>query len=369
MIPLFYPPKQDVEEMIGEVRDTLKTRWWGQGPKVDKFEKEFGKRFGHKYCVFVNSGTAALHLAYDLAGVGTGDEVIVPVLTCTATCHPVLLLGAKPVFADIRPDTLTMDPEDVERKITNKTKAIVAVHLGGQVEDVAKFRRLSRRFNIPIVEDAAQALGANHLGYGDYTCYSFQAIKHLTTGDGGMLAVKKTSDYAKAKRLRWFDIDREAKKNRKWQAWDRRGITFDQEVPGYKYHGNDIAASIGLAALRTVRKSIAHRNRLVAEYRKLLSGCKAVELLKDGDSANWLFMVKVKSRRDDFAEYLFGHDVETNVAHIRNDIFRVFGGKRLNLPGMNEVEFQYLCLPLNDRVGIEDVRYICKLINSIKSDA
>jgi dTDP-4-amino-4,6-dideoxygalactose transaminase len=368
VIPLFYPPKQDVKEMIAELRDTLNSRWWGQGPKVDKFEKEFGRRFGQKYCVFVNSGTASLHLAYNLAGVGPGDEVIVPVLTCTATSHPVLLLGARPVFADIRPDTLTMDPDDAERKITDKTKAIVTVHLGGQVEDDAKFRRLSKKYRIPIVEDAAQALGAGKIGYGEYTCYSFQAIKHLTTGDGGMLVVKKASDYAKAKRLRWFDIDREAKKNRKWQAWDRRGITFDQEVPGYKYHGNDIAASIGLAALKTVRKSLANRNKLVAGYRKWLSGCKAVELLKDGDSAHWLFMVRVNGNRDDFAGYLLRHGVETNVAHIRNDIFRVFGGKRLDLPGMNEVEFQYLCLPLNDHVGIEDVRYICKLIKSFESE-
>lgn len=367
MIPLFYPPKQDVEEMISELRDTLSSRWWGQGPKVDKFEKEFGRRFGHKYCVFVNSGTASLHLAYSLAGVGPGDEVIVPVLTCTATSHPVLLLGARPVFADIRPDTLTMDPDDAERRITKRTKAIVTVHLGGQVEDEARFRRLSRKYRIPIVEDAAQALGAGKIGYGEYTCYSFQAIKHLTTGDGGMLVVRKASDFAKAKRLRWFDIDREAKKNRKWQAWDRRGITFDQEVPGYKYHGNDIAASIGLAALRTVRKSMAHRNKLVAGYRKWLSGCKAVELLKDGDSANWLFMVRVHGNRDDFAEYLLRHGVESNVAHIRNDIFRVFGGKRLDLPGMNEVEFQYLCLPLNDHVGIEAVRHICRLIKSFES--
>ena len=324
MIPLFYPPKQDVKEMVKEVRDTLMSRWWGQGPKGDRFEKEFGKRFGHKYPVFVNSGTGALHLAYALAGIGPGDEVIVPVLTCTATCHPILLLGAKPVFADIRTDTLTLDPADVEKKITKKTKAITVVYLGGQVEDVGKFRSLSRKYNIPIIEDAAQALGAPKVGFGQYTCYSFQAIKHLTTGDGGMLVVKKASEYTKAKRLRWFDIDREAKKNRKWQAWDRRG--------------------------------------LVAEYRKLLSGCPAVELLKAGDTSNWLFMVKVQGSRDNFAEYLFRNGVETNVAHIRNDVFRVFGGKRLNLPGMNAIEYQYICLPLNDYVRIDDVRTICKLI-------
>jgi len=361
-IPLFYPPKQDVEVMVQELRDTLESRWWGQGPKVDRFEKEFGNLLGNKYCAFVNSGTAALHLAYVLAGVKPKDEVIVPVLTCTATCHPILLLGAKPVFADIRTDTLTANPEDVEKKITDKTKAIVVVHLGGLVEDVKKFRQLSRKYDIPIIEDGAQALGASNIGYGDFTCYSFQAIKHLTTGDGGMLVVKKASDYRKAKRLRWFDIDREAKANRKWQAWDRRGITFDQEVPGYKYQGNDIAASIGLAGLKTVQQTLTHRRILAAEYRKLLADCSAVEMLKDGDTSNWLFMVKVKGNRDDFAEYLLTYGVDTNVAHIRNDIFKVFGGKRADLPGMNEIESQYICLPLNDWVNIEDVRYICKLV-------
>jgi len=363
VIPLFHPPKQNVNAMVAELRDTLESRWWGQGPKADKFERAFGRMFGHRYPVFLNSGTSALHLAYALAGVGPGDEVIVPVLTCTATCHPILLLGAKPVFADIRTDTLTIDPEDVRKKITRRTKAIVVVHFGGLVADVAAFRRMSRRYGIPIIEDAAQAIGARGIGYGAYTCYSFQAIKHLTTGDGGMLVVRNQADYRRAKRLRWFDIDREAKANKRWQAWDRRGITFDQEVPGYKFHGNDIAASIGLAGLKTLPRTLQYRKRLAAEYRKRLSNCPSVELLKDGDSADWLFMVKARGNRDDLAEYLMKHGVETNVAHIRNDIFKVFGGRRRRLKGMNAVEFQYLCLPLNDRVRLADVRRVCDLLH------
>lgn len=364
MIPLFFPPKQNVDWMMAEIRETLESRWWGQGPKVERFEKTFGELFRHPYSVFVNSGTAALHLAYALAGVGPGDEVIVPVLTCTATCHPILLLGGRPVFADIRTDTLTVDPQDVERRITSRTKAIVTVHFGGLVEDCEALSQLSQKYHIPIIEDAAQALGAHRVGYGDYTCYSFQAIKHLTTGDGGMLCVRDAADYTRAKRLRWFDIDREAKANCNWQAWDRRGITFDQEVPGYKYHGNDIAAAIGLAGLRTFADRLNHRHRLVALYRGLLANSEAVELLKEGDSADWIFMVKAKQSRDELAEFLFRNGVETNVAHIRNDIFKVFGGKRLDLPGMNAVEMQYLCLPLNDYVSEDDVRYICELLKS-----
>jgi dTDP-4-amino-4,6-dideoxygalactose transaminase len=273
-------------------------------------------------------------------------------------------LGGRPIFADVRRDTLTIDPADVERKITEKTRAIVVVHFGGLIEDVATFRGLSEKYEIPIIEDAAQSLGARGVGYGKYTCYSFQAIKHLTTGDGGMLVLRDPDSYSRAKRLRWFDIDREVKAQKGWQAWDRRGITFDQEVPGYKFHGNDIAASIGLAGLKTVESTIRHREKLAQEYRRLLADSPAVELLKDGDSSHWLFMIKVKGSRDDLAEHLLVNGVESNVAHIRNDLFQVFGGERLPLPGMNAVEFQYLCLPLNDMVGLDDVRYICELVNS-----
>jgi dTDP-4-amino-4,6-dideoxygalactose transaminase len=360
MIPLFYPPAQDVELILAEMRDTLSRRWWGQGPKVDRFEREFGEKFGFPRCVFVNSGTAALHLAYALAGVGPGDEVIVPVLTCTATCHPILLLGAKPVFADVRRDTLTLDPLDVRKKISSRTKAIVAVHLGGIVADSEHLKEIARDHDIALIEDAAQALGAPGVGYGDFTCFSFQAIKHMSTGDGGMLVVRTEYGEKLAKRLRWFDIDREAKIARGWQAWDRRGITFDQERPGYKYQGNDIAASIGLAALKTVDATLGHRARLADLYRRLLSGVYGIRLLADEPSSHWLFQILVQWDRDGLAEYFAAEGIETNVAHVRNDLFTVFGGRRQpGLLGMDEVEPQYLCLPIHDHVSANDVGYIC----------
>ncbi len=372
MIPLFHPPKQNVDRMIAELRDTLSGRWWGQGPKVDLFEGMFGDKFGFPYPVMVNSGTAALHVAYKLADIQPGDEVIVPVLTCTATCHPLLHMGAKIVFADVLPDTLTLDPADVENKITPQTKAIVTVHLGGAVRNMKRLASICKEYGmrrkIFLIEDAAQALGASFVGrHSDITCFSFQAIKHMSTGDGGMICVKTKSMRARAKRLRWFDIDREQKIRKGWQAWDRRGITFDQCEPGFKYQPTDIDASIGIAALADFDKNLVHRGTLVNTYRSELLGMKCVTLLnRDANDADWLFMVLVNANRDTFAAFLRDRGIETNVAHVRNDVFTVFGGKRLPLPGMSEIESKYLCLPLNDAIGLEDVAHVCNAITDFE---
>ncbi|MDP2364098.1 MAG: DegT/DnrJ/EryC1/StrS family aminotransferase, partial [Ignavibacteria bacterium] len=234
IIPLFWPPSQDVNCILNELRDTLSGRWWGQGPKVDEFEKRFGEKFGFKYCVMTNSGTSALHLAYILAGIQRLNQVGVPVLTCTATCHPLKMMGAIIKFLDVRKDTLTLDPSSFGLH-ADSLKALVHVHLGGVIANHRRIRTIADKYGVRIIEDACQALGAKNVGYGDYTAFSFQAIKSLSTGDGGMLVVKTETDYLRAKRLRWFSIDRKQKAKKNWQAWDRRGITFEQEEIGYKY--------------------------------------------------------------------------------------------------------------------------------------
>jgi len=367
MIPLFYPPKQNVFRMMWNIYKVLRSRWWGQGDLVDQFEIEFAKMFHYKYCVMTNSGTSALHLAYILAGIRPTDEVIVPALTCTATCHPLKMMGARIIFADIRPDTLTLDPIDLRRKITKKTKAVVPVHLGGAVMTGDWFKVCKDR-KIAVIEDACQALGCGSVGVGKFACFSFQAIKSLSTGDGGMLAINSSFEdaeecFKRAKRLRWFSIDREAKAAKEWQAWDRRGITFDQDEIGYKYQPTNIDAAIGLAGLKDFRSNQKRRHNLANLYIELLKDAPQVELLSRPDEhADWLFMVKVNGDRDDFAEYLMRAGIETNVAHIRNDIFKIFGGQRRKLPNMDAVENRYICLPLNNQVSKGDVEYICKII-------
>ncbi len=364
-VPLFWPPKLRLNRLKAELfspgRGVFSARWWGQGPKVDAFEREFGKRFGFKYPVMTNSGTSALWIAYVLAGVGPGKEVIVPVLTCTATCHPILWLGGKIVFADIRPDTLTLDPTDFEMKITDKTVAVVPVHLGGLVADAERIPTVALGYGIKIIGASCQALGARTAGYGDYTCFSFQSIKALTTGDGGMLCVKTREDYERAKKLRWFSIDRAKKARANWQAWSRRGITFEQEEPGLKAQPTDIDAAIGYASLESFDRNQAHREKIAKIYRSGLAGVPGIELLREGDSSNWLFTIKCRER-DSLAQWLLKHGIETNVAHVRNDIFRVFGGLRQDLPSMDAVEFQYLCLPINTKVRLSDARRVVAAI-------
>lgn len=350
-IPLFYPfiPRHEIMAEIGE---TLSGRWLGQGPKVKIFEQMFAEKFNYQYCLMTNSGTSALELVYHMLNLRAGDEVIVPVLDCTAGQMGLIRRGVKIVFADIKED-LTVCPRSVYSKITHNTKAIVGVNLGGiscdpEVHEVAK------KFRIPYIVDASQ--DHRHCE-GDYICYSFQAIKHITTADGGMLVLNDESDYNKAKLLRWFGIDRELKESKNYQAWERREMTFDITYPGYKYQPTDIDACFGIASLPHLDEVIEHRQQLVKTYLQYLPEC--VTTITGGSC--WLMGI-LTDRRDELAEYLDQNGIETNLVHLRNDIFKVFGGERQNLPMMDMIEPCYLYLPLNTTVTEKDVVYICNTI-------
>lgn len=345
MISLFHPfiPKEDILE---ELKDTLSSRWIGQAHKVELFEKKFGEKFGYEFPLMTNSCTSALELAYHLIGIGDGDEVIVPVVDCTAGQMGLRRRGATIVFADVD-DNLNLDPEDLKTKINEKTKAIVAINLGG-IEFDKKIAKIAKESGIPLIADSAQHIGTSQ---GDYICYSFQAIKHITTGDGGMLVLKNKKEYERAKKLRWFGIDRDQKAKKGWQAWERRQMTFDIEEAGYKYQPTDIDACFGLAALPHIDDVVAHRKMIAEEYRKHLG-----DMVFAGGTY-WLVGIKTP-HRDAVAEYLKERDIETNVVQLRNDIFKVFGGKRLPLPNINRLEFQYLYLPCHTQITQNDARII-----------
>lgn len=356
-IPIFWPyiPKKQI---LKEISHTLSGRWLGQGPKVDQFERELGKAFGYKYPLFVNSGTAALELAYHLIELKPGDEVIAPVLTCTATNIPLVRRGVKIIFADVDKKTLNADSDDIERKITKKTKAIVVVHLGGiPVDD--KIFKIGKKYKIPVVVDSAQH---HEHSKGDYVCYSFQAIKHITTCDGGMLAVENLNEHKRAKLLRWFGIDREQKEKNNWQAWKGRQMTMDIEEAGYKWQPTDIDACFGLASLPDLPKVLAYRKSLAEEYLKNLKPLQNTITPITGGS-NWLFGV-LAEKRDDLAAHLNSKGIETNLVHLRNDIFDIFKKHQSNCPNMDWVEPRYLYLPINTKVTRDDVRYICKEVCS-----
>src|SRR5215472_10644213 len=234
-------------ELLPALEETLYSGQVGQGPKVAEFEAALAPIVGNRNVLTVNSGTSALQLALRLAGVRGGSVVTTP-MTCSATVLPVLAEGAAPVWADIDPATGNIDPLDAERKLRPGTAAILAVHWGGQPCDMGALLDVGRRHGLPVIIDAAHALGASWSGEpvgapaADFTCFSLQAIKHITTIDGGILTTKDAADYRRGKLLRWYGIDRDAE-----QA-DAR-VAADIPEWGYKFHMNDVAATIGLAQL------------------------------------------------------------------------------------------------------------------------
>lgn len=360
MIDLFYPitfDKKIQDECIAEVSDTLRSRFIGQGPKVEEFEIQFKKLFSVPNAISVNSGTSALETAYDLIKLKEGDEVISTPLTCTATNLPLLKRGVKIIWADILEDTLCIDPLDVRSKLTENTKAIIQVHLGGIKADVGLLHNNEQK-KIPVVSDAAQALGIFN---GDYTCCSFQAIKHITTADGGLIVCPNEDEARKAKLLRWFGIDREKKIAENWQAYRERQMTFDIEVLGTKRHMNDISAAMGLIGLRHYQSIMEYRKKLFNLYCELLKEVKGIKIIDGKVNTYWLFTVLVEDR-DNFAKKMYSLEIDTNVVQVRNDIYSVFGGKRTDLPVMNKVEHKYISLPLGLNVSEQDVHFICSAI-------
>ncbi len=326
---------------IYNVVRVLLTDQLAEGPLVKRFEREFGEKFNLKNVVAVNSGTSALELAYELAGIGEGDEVITPVLTCTATNLPLLHRKAKIVFADTDYD-LNINIEDVQNKITDKTKAIVFVHFGGNNRGLSDLLSICRKRNITLIEDAAQAVGSDFWGKADFTAVSLQAIKTLTSGDGGFLVCKRKGDYEKAKRLRWFGYDRDEKQ--------KRGDT-DLKEAGYKYHMNDISAAIGLGNLAVVDKLIARRKNLGEIYRS--HGLFSHAWLAGGFTNNY----------EGLKRHMKAEGIEIGQHHYRNDKYTVFGGKQ-KLPVMDEIEHKYFFVPLHQGVSYRLAEYIGSIYES-----
>ena len=359
-IVLFHPhmPKRAKEYVC----DTLDSRWIGQGPKVDLFEARFRAQFHQPGpCVSTGSGTDALHLAYLLAGIKAGDEVLVPLFTCTATNIPLLYIGAKPKFVDVDPRTLNLSVEDLKRRISANTKAIVCVHYGGLPCDMAEIRALADAYGIPIIEDAAHALGATYAGkpigaISEFTMYSFQAIKQLTTGDGGLLTFLDESLAPSARRLRWFGIDRTDKQKGIWEN--------DITEVGYKYQMTDIGAAIGLAGLEEFDETLAYRRSLYARYAENLKKLSDVTIVNDADPrkehAAWLFTILVEARMNCQLK-LRSRRIESAQTHFRNDRYTVFGCDE-EFPAMDSIDDKYLVLPLHTRMTLKDVDYICEVL-------
>jgi perosamine synthetase len=352
------------EKSIHLATDVLKSTYVSAGKLADKFEKELANQLGLINPVTLNSGTSALYLALAVAGIKPGDEVILPAQTFIATGLVILMHYAKPVFADIQYETGNIDPYSIKQKITEKTKAIIPVHWAGYPCDLDEINVLADEYNLAVIEDAAHALGAEYKGrpvgsISRFTAFSFQAIKHLTTGDGGALCCLDAEDCYQAMRRRWFDIDRE---NAKVGLLGER--EYDAASVGYKCHLNDLAAAVGLGNLEDFPSNLKRRREIAARYSNELRNVPGLRLLDHKDdrkSAYWLFTILVK-RRHDFIKKLKERGVPASVVHLRIDDNTVFGGITQGLSNQEKFNEDQVAIPIHEALTDDDVKLILDTI-------
>lgn len=361
-IPLFKPLYDEKDKKA--LADALDSGWTGLGPKVREFENAFTKYLqGSGVSIALNSCTAALDLALKLLNIGPEDEVIVPAITFASTAHVVRYNGGRLIIADIDPDSLHLDLDDVKKKITPRTKAVIPVHLYGNPFDIESLRNLGDFY---IIEDAAHACGAYYStsGHkvgtkGDMSCFSFQAVKNLSTGDGGMLVVNNKDLLPlvdRARKLRWLGISKD--------TWERSGNErywweYDIDEIGYKFHMNDLAASLGLTQLEKLDHMNAKRRSVGKLYDHYLAGVPNIELFKFAPGASYhIYPIRVKSRkRDELAKFLASHGIQTGVHYKPLHFYKCYNID-VTRPGAEKAWQEILSLPMHCHLTEEDVKYI-----------
>jgi perosamine synthetase len=361
MIDLFKPCMGNEE--LESLRDIFKSGWIGLGPKTEQFEKEFAEYIGCEYAVGVNSATAALDLSLKLLNINHGDEVIVPTITFVSTAHVVRYNMAEPIFADVDNDLL-IDLEDVARKITKRTKAIIPVHYSGRPVDMDRLKDIAN--GIPIVEDAAHAAGAVYNGrrcgnLGTMGAFSFHAVKNLAMGDGGAITTNDKELYERAKKLRWLGIDKST-----WVRSDQnRSYWWEYSVDeiGLKCHMNDISASIGLVQLSKLDGMNAQRKEIAERYTAGLIGVKTPMMDTDDSKSSWHIYCVRSKRRNDLSVYLKDKGIMTGVHYKPIHLYKCYGNIP-TLPNAEKCFEEILSLPMHPGLTNNEIDTVIEAINS-----
>lgn len=358
------------------IQECLDSGWLTTGKKAAEFERQTLAMINAKYGVVVSSGTAALHIAYKLAGISTGDEVIVPSFTFCSTVNMLVHLGATPVFCDVEETTYCADPQDIERKITSRTKAIVVVHYGGRMANMDPIEKIASQHGLVVVEDAAHAYLAKrnnvYAGTTSYGCFSFYANKNLTTAEGGLLVCPDESSANRARLLSLHGMSKEA-----WTRYDAKGSwRYDVLEPGFKYNLTDIHAAIGLAQLEQLDWMQRQRERVVEKYNESLADIGVIvlpDVRNDPQSyhALHLYPIRVlpqaKVRRDELLMKLKQQGVGTSVHFIPNHLqpyYQQHAKEPVSLPVTENIANQILSLPLYPDLSNDDVHYIAEIIRN-----
>ena len=374
MIQVFRP--SITEREVEAVSEVLRSGWLGLGPKTAEFETKFADYVGAEYAIGTNSATAALHLVLAALGIGPGDEVLVPTMTFVSTAHAVLYCGATPVFVDIEPDTLNIDLEDAECRITKRTRAIVPVHYGGHACQMNELWQMADAHDLLVVEDAAHACGGQYYGQrvgslrSTATCFSFHAVKNLTCGDGGMITTNQPELVHTLKRLRWCGIDK--------STWDRAravgasrdryshyGWYYEVHELGYKYHMNDIMAAIGLVQLDRLENTNARRREIVTQYNTAFAHMDWLECPVEHDyttSAHHNYVIKTP-HRDALNLYLRERDIATGVHYMPVHLHPYYRNRYwTSLPVAEDVWTCLLTLPLYPDLTEDEVECVIQSI-------
>lgn len=360
MLPLIKTNIPSRDLLMPKLEEVLYSGYVAQGELVEEFERKFEEYIGGGNTLSLNSGTAALHVALILANVKEGDEVISTPLTAEPTNVAIKMMGAKIRYADVDYNTGNISPESVEKCINKKTKAIIVVDYAGIPIDVKKTQAISLKYNIPVIEDAAHALGAKFNGkktgnHFPFTIFSFQAIKHLTTIDGGALQIQDNELYEKGKLIRWFGIDK--KKSR---------LENDITLQGYKYHMNNVNAAIGLVQLENIDEVISKYIQNGKYLDENLKNVKDVELIKyypDSEPSYWLYTLKVENR-ERFIQKMAENGIMASELHKRNDSHTYLNDFNETLPNMDKFYDKIVHIPCGWWVTKEDCD---KMIHLIKS--
>ncbi len=369
---------QNIEqEDIDAVVSVLKGDYLSTGPKILEFEKKFAKYVNSNYAVAVSSGTAALHCACLAAGLQEGDEVITTPLSFVATSNAILYCKAKPIFIDINEETFNIDVDKIEEKITSKTKAIIPVHFAGNPCNMDKIKELANKYHL--IEDAAHALGVKYKNkqigqIGDMTTFSFHPVKHITTGEGGMITTNNVNLYNKLLLYRNHGITRDKNFFQNESCSDEGNWYYEQICLGYNYRLTDFQAALEIIQLDKMPNSLKRRNELAKYYEQSLKDIKEIKIphISSNMGSSWhLYIIRIidsKINRKKVFDKLREKNIGVNVHYLSihcQPYYKKLGYSKGLCPVAEKIYEEIITLPIHPKISDEDVQYIVKSLKDI----